>query len=199
MIYLNDGQWRRLYKEVFLYAMRRTSTKSEKRKWTARDHAQEAVQRAFERLLRLDPPEVKDLEGLHSYLCGAVRSELGHHFDHEDAQRKAENLAARERQALAGKGNKSAEQLRTEVAEHEEAKESAQIKMAMLKDELTADAVGLELLALLARGEVEPEKQAARLGVPIEEIYNARKRRQRARDRVNEMYRAKLEDEEKKR
>lgn len=53
-------------------------------------------------------------------------------------------------------------------------------------------------LALLARGEVEPEKQAARLGVPIEEIYNARKRRQRARDRVNEMYRAELEDEGKK-
>ncbi|HEY1691629.1 MAG TPA: hypothetical protein VGG39_05690 [Polyangiaceae bacterium] len=200
VIILSDAQWTRLYKEVLLYALRRTFTKKEKQKWTARDRAQEAVQRACERCLRVDPPDVKDVEGLKSFLLNAVRSELHHYLTHEDVQREKENRAAVERQTIEGKGNKSAEHLRSAVAEREAARRRGAGKMAMLRAELKGDTRALQTVDLIAKGVLEPEDQARQLGCSVEEIYNARKRRARARDRVDQMYRDEDadQDEEKK-
>ena len=70
----------------------------------------------------------------------------------------------------------------------------------MLKRKLTKanDTMVLETMKLIARDVVAPEAQAKALGCDVEEIYNARKRRNRAMDEVVAAIRAGKDDDEEK-
>lgn len=63
-----------------------------------------------------------------------------------------------------------------------------------LRKELAGDRIALATMDLIENDVVEPEEQARRLELPVEAIYNARKRRKRAMQRVE----AACRDEEEK-
>jgi hypothetical protein len=194
LIYLTQRQWARLYKEVLWIALRITHTKVEQLAWTARDRAQEAVQRACERLLRTDPPGLDTIEDLRRYLVGAMRSELHHAGARAETRREAESAAAVEASTITGGATPSAEAMHLAAAQHGQERTRAAKKISMLRKELEGDRIALATIDLIDNDVAEPEEQARRLAVPVEEIYNARKRRKRAMQRVEAAYR----DEEEK-
>ena len=201
MIDLSKAQWTRLYKEVSLFAQRRTYTKVPKRQWNARDRAQEAVQRACERMLTQKPAWVNTYDAARLYLFAATRSELSNVKMRGETRKEAEAMAATEDVTLWGDTAPSAEvmQLEKAIALRDQSK-AARI-IALTQEELGDDRIALGTITCMADEKMSPAEQAQTLECDVEEVYLARVRRVRAVTRALARYDAeskpKPEDEEK--
>jgi len=209
VITLTPAQWSRLYKEVSLFAGRRTYTKVPKRQWNARDRAQEAVQRACERFLTQKPAWVNSFDDARLYLFAAIRSELDHVKMRAETRKEAEALAATEEIALTGgapdeKGgalertSPSAEVMQLEKAIATRDQQKAARIIELTKEELGDDRIALGTITCMADEKMTPAEQAQILECDVEEVYLARTRRVRAVTRALARYAAesKPEDEE---
>ena len=209
MISLTKPQWNRLYKEVSLHAQRRTYTKVPKRQWNARDRAQEAVQRACERMLSQKPAWVDTYDAARLYLYAAVRSELDHVKMRAETRKEAEVMAATEDIALAGgapqgkrgsleRTTPSAEVMQLEKAIATRDQRKAARILELTQEELGDDRIALGTITCMADEKMAPAEQAQFLECDVEEVYLARTRRVRAVTRALARYAAesKPEDEE---
>jgi hypothetical protein len=198
VIDLSKPQWSRLYKEVSLFAQRRTYTKVPKRQWNARDRAQEAVQRACERMITQKPAWVSSYDDARLYLFAAVRSELDHVKMRAETRKEAEAMAATEDAALWGDAAPSPEvvQLQKAIALRDQSK-AARI-LELTKEELGDDRIALGTITCMADEKMSPAEQARILECDVEEVYLARTRRVRAVTRALARYaqESKPEDEE---
>jgi tellurite resistance protein len=188
---LTKPEWARLYKEVMAIALRMTYRRDPKLQYTARDRAQEAVHRAFERFLRVKPAEIQTLEQARDYLVGATRSALGHEKERYAVRKETEDLAAREEAALTGGAAKSAEELHLAKAQTVIQQSRAVRLYRRLRARLrkAKDVIALGTIDCIADGKASPEEQARILGVAVEQIYAARKRRKRVMDQLVAEYR----------
>lgn len=198
MITLTKPQWSRLYKEVSLFAGRKTYTKVPKRQWNARDRAQEAVQRACERFLTQKPAWVTSYDAARLYLFAAIRSELDHVKMRAETRKEAEAMAATEDAALWGDTAPSPEvmQLQKAIATRDQQKAARIIELT--KEELGDDRIALGTITCMADEKMTPAEQAQILECDVEEVYLARTRRVRAVTRALARFDAesKPEDEE---
>lgn len=196
LVQLDRAQWTRLYKEVTLKALQLTHTKVRRLEYTARDRAQEAVQRAFERFLRIQPADVKTLDEARSWLVWRVRSELWNVKEREVTRKEAEAEAVVEDATVRGTSGPSPEQMQLDAAQESRQRTRAQRIVDALREELkkSGDTLALATIDLIANDKTAPEEQARQLGVGVDEIYNARKRRKRAMEKVV----ARIDAEEKK-
>ena len=190
MVKLSQKQWTLLYKVILVLALRMTYTRVKDFQWTARDRAQEAVQRAFERFLRVQPPHVTDVEKAKSYLVAAVRSELSNVRKREAYRKKLEDAAAVEDATLGRDTAKSAEQMNIEKGERLIDNSRAVRMVAKCREILAGDRIALGTMDLIADDEVDVWVHARVLGCEVEDIYNARKRRRRAMQKAEEAVRA---------
>jgi hypothetical protein len=197
VIDLSKAEWNRLYKEVSLFAQRRSYTKVPKRQWNARDRAQEAVQRACERFLTQKPAWVNTYEEARLYLFAATRSELSNVKMRGETRKEAEAMAATEEATLRG-DTPSAEvmQLEKALALRDQAR-AARI-LELTRQELGDDRIALGTLTCMADEKMSPAEQAQILECDIEEVYLARARRVRAVTRALARYEqeSKLQKEE---
>src|SRR5215472_7702355 len=189
---------------MFVLALRRTYTKVEKFQWTARDRAQEAVHRAFDRFHRLRPPEVTDFESAKAYLAMALRSELSNVRARDRYRQERENAAAVEEVTLGRGAAPSAEQMNLDRAEAIDQRSRAERMVAKAREELrrAGDPLAKRALAtmdLIAKGTWDVHEQASILRCSVEQIFYARKRRKRAMKNADEAVRAEDEAAEKER
>jgi hypothetical protein len=198
LIQLTQVQWARLYKEVLVIANRMTFTRSSKHEYSARDRAQEGLHRACMRLFEVKPSGLDTIDALRRYLVGATRSELGHASDRAAFRKATEGAAATDDATVGGGSAPSAEKQNLDAAQRDAEQVDAARAVRMLKRKLTKanDTMVLETMKLIARDVVSPEAQAKALGCDVEEIYNARKRRNRAMDEVVAAIRAGKDDED---
>ncbi len=179
MIALDDEQWDRLYREVLVSALRRTHTKDPKQEWTRRQQACEATQRAFERCLRLKPPDLTSLDAVRLYLLKAVRSELSN-VKREDAARAVHEAAAGvEDETLGRIAAAPAEVIHLDEARARRNRLRAAEAIQKLRQELTEakDDIALGTIECIEKGMTRPAEQAVLLKCSIDDIHNARRRR----------------------
>jgi hypothetical protein len=180
VIDLSRAQWNRLYKEVSLFAQRRTYTKVEKRQFNARDRASEAVQRACERMLTQKPAWVDSYDAARLYLYAATRSELSNVKMRGETRKEAEAMAATEDAALYGGAAPGAEIMQLEKAIATRDQRKAARVLELTQEELSGDRIALGTLTCMADEKMTPAEQAQILECDVEEIYLARARRTRA-------------------
>ena len=190
MVKLTQRESTLLYKMILVLALRLTQTKAKDLEWSARDRAQEAVQRAFERMLRQEPPGVHDFESAKRYLAWTVRSELSNVLQREAHRRKKEEAAALDDATTSGGSVPSAEQANLERAERDASESRAARMVAKCRDLLSEDALALGTMDLMANAITDPREHARILNCEIEDIFNARKRRKRAMEKAEEAVRA---------
>lgn len=190
MVKLTQRESTLLYKRILVLALRLTQTKVKDLEWSARDRAQEAVQRAFERMLRQQPPGVHDFETAKRYLAWTVRSELSNVLQREAHRRAKEEAAAIDDATTSGGSVPSAEQANRERAEREASEDRAGRMVGKCREILEADALALGTIDLMAEGITDPREHARILKCHIEDIFNARKRRKRAMEKAEEAVRA---------
>lgn len=195
MVKLSQLEWNRLYKEVAVFAQRMTFTKKEKAKWTARDRAQEAVQRACERFLTVKPASVTTYEEARTYLVAAVRSELWNAGVRWQVRKEAEKEAVTDHTTTQGVSNPSAEQMNLDQGEHAKAQARAARIVALTREELGADTIALGTMDCIADDIDKPAEQAKKLGCAVEEIYLARTRRRTAMARALARYEEERKDQ----
>jgi hypothetical protein len=188
VIDLSEREWVRLYKEVAVIAQRMTYTKVEKQRWTARDRAQEAVQRAFERFLTLRPEAVRSFDEARAYLLGAVRSELWNVHERGETRREAEKAAVVEEATVTGGAAPAAEQMQLEHSGRVSEQARAARIVELTREELKDDRIALGTMECIAREQAAPAEQAKTLGCTVEEVYSARMRRKRAMTRALARY-----------
>jgi hypothetical protein len=195
---LTDADWKRLYKEMSLLAHRMTFTKDPKKQWTARDRAQEAVQKACLRFLELRPAGLDTLDAVRHYLAGAVRSALGHASERAALRKETEGEAASEEAHVTGGATPSAETMNLEAKQQVVDLRRSRRLMRRLRRKLkdANDTVGLGMLQCIADGHHAAEDQARILKCTVDDIWNARKRRNRAKDEVLAEYTDEGDDEE---
>jgi hypothetical protein len=195
---LTDADWKRLYKEMSLLAHRMTFTKDPKQQWTARDRAQEAVQKACLRYLEVRPAGLDTLADVRHYLAGALRSTLGHASERAATRQETEGEAAAEEVHLTGGATPSAETMNLEAKQQVVDLRRSRRLMRRLRRKLrdANDTIGLGMLDCIAKGHTAAEDQARILECTVEDIYNARKRRNRAKDEVLAEYTDEGDDEE---
>jgi hypothetical protein len=184
LIELTKAQWDALFQDVMLAALKMTSTKVEKRKATQRDKAMEAVQAAFDRLLRVKPPGLDSTDAIRRYLVWTVRSTLANAGELAESRARHETAAATDQQTVDPPVLHSAEQMNLGAAQEEDDKRRDERRMQALRRELAGDRIALGTIDCITQGTTEPAEQAEILECPIEEIYNARKRRKRAVEKV---------------
>jgi hypothetical protein len=193
VIELSRAQWTALYNRVLHTALGMTRTADHQRAFTQRDRAQEAVQQAWLRYLRLRPAGLDTPEAVRDYVLGAVRSSLGHAVARAQTRREIEGKAVAEEAAItrvAPGTTPSAEALKLAHGQQltDEARAASLLRRLKRRLERAGDTVGLDVLGCIARRIVDPEAQARALGCDVVEIYNARKRRQRAMEQVLSEY-----------
>jgi hypothetical protein len=186
LVKLTRKEWSLLYKMILVLALRMTYTKVKELEWTARDRAQEAVQRAFERFLRQDPPGVRDFETAKNYLAAAVRSELSHVKQREAHRRTKEEAAAVQDATISGGSAPSPEQMNLETGERVIDQSRAVRMVAKCRELLAKDTLALGTMDLMAEGITDVREHARILKCEVEEIFNARKRRKRAIEKAEE-------------
>ena len=184
MIELDRTIWERLYREVLMLALRITRTRNQAQEATQADRAREATQRAFERYLRSQPPDVDSIESLRRYLVGALRSELGNALREQTSRMRGEHAWLVEEATLDGDAAVSAETMQLEKAEAERRRLRAARAIERLDVELAGDPIALGTVECIKRGQEKPEEQARILGCTIQEIHAARKRRRRVLTRI---------------
>jgi len=150
VIELTPQEWTRLYKEVALHAQRMTHTKNPKRQWTARDRAQEAVQRACERMLTQRPASVTSFETARSYLLGAIRSSLHHAGEEAEARSSAEQAAIVEDETVRGDPTKTPEQMQLEAGIRAGEQRRAARLVELTREELAGDRIALGTMDCIA-------------------------------------------------
>jgi hypothetical protein len=199
LVNLTRKQWSQLYMAILVLALRMTFTKQKKLEWTARDRAQEAVQRAFERYLRLDPPEVRTLEQLQTYIAGAVRSALGHVREAEEVRKIVERAAVTEQQAIAGAAMPSPEQMNLEAGRSAGDRSRAARIVGRVRERLrrNGDSVALGTMECVTKGIQNAADQAEYLKCSLDAVYRARERRAKVLAEVTAAYVDDDEDEEK--
>ncbi|HEY8039211.1 MAG TPA: hypothetical protein VIF15_05425 [Polyangiaceae bacterium] len=184
MIDLTKKDWDALYRDVLVKALQMTFTKDEKRKATQADRAREATQRVFDRYFRVRPPDVESIDSLRGYLVRALRSEQSNERNGEKAHKRIAEEAAVDTATAQGETRASPEQKNLERAQDEADEERDRRRLKALRAELAGDAIALGTLECIARDETEPAKQAVTLKCSVDAIHAARKRRDRARERV---------------
>lgn len=198
MIELTKQQWTRLYKEVAAFAHGVTFTKVEKRKWTNRDRAQEAVQRACLRFLEVKPPSVETYEQARDYLMAAVRSELSHARERWETRKEHEEAAVVDHTTTEGASKPSPEQMHLEKGEQVREQGRAARIIEYAREYAAGDRLVLGTIDCIEREIEKPAEQARELGCSVEQIYLARKRRvyavQEAIARYERERKAKKED-----
>ena len=177
MVKLTKEQWTRLYKEAAAFAHGVTFTKVEKRKWTNRDRAQEALQRACLRFLEVKPPSVETYEQARDYLMAAVRSELSHARERWETRKEHEKAAVVDHLTTEGASKPSPEQMQLEKAEQVREQGRAARIIEYTREYAAGDRLVLGTIDCIEREIEEPADQAKELGCAVEEIYLARKRR----------------------
>jgi hypothetical protein len=199
VVSLTKEQWTRLYKEVAAFAHGVTFTKVEKRKWTNRDRAQEAVQRACLRFLEVKPAAVETYEQARDYLMAAVRSELSHARERWETRKEHEKAAVIEQATTEGASKPSSEGMHLERGEQVREQGRAARIIELTKEYAAGDRLVLGTIDCIEREIVEPADQAKQLECAVEEIYLARKRRVYAVENAIARYererKAKKEDE----
>lgn len=188
MVTLTKEQWTRLYKEVSAFAQASTFTKDARKKWTARDRAQEAVQKACLRLLETKPASVKTYEDARVYLCGAVRSSLHHAAERQKTRKEAEKEAMAEEVHLGRWTTPSTEAMHLEKGQQIRSHRRAARIVELTREELKGDAIALGTMDCIAADIDKPAAQARKLGCQVEEVYAARARRKNAMDRAIARY-----------
>jgi hypothetical protein len=172
LIELDKKQWESVYKDVLLLAVRIARSK---------DRAYEATQQAFERCLRVRPP-VESVEELSKYLKGAMRSALGHGY--RETHKDYESAAATEHAVVSGGASPSAEEANLEAGDQAREERRIARRTENLMKELENDPIARGTVECIAEGIDEPAEQARILKRSVDEIYKARKRRNRAVERV---------------
>ena len=199
MVKLTKEQWTRLYKETAAFAHGVTFTKVEKRKWTNRDRAQEAVQRACLRFLEVKPPSVETYEQARDYLMAAVRSELSHARERWETRKEHEKEAVVDQLTTEGASKASPEQMQLEKAEQVREQGRAARIIEYTREYAAGDRLVLGTIDCIEREIEKPAEQAKELGCSVAEIYLARKRRvyavQEAIARYEREHKARKEDE----
>jgi hypothetical protein len=200
MIELSESEWNDLVKQVLVFALRQTHTRNVSRQPTQRDRAREAVQRACERCVRVRPAHIQTVDALRTYLFWAVRSELAHASEEGAARRGGESLAAAEAQTLGKASSPSAEVLNLEAGTADRGRKRAALAVERLREELEAagDAIALGTVECIAKDNTEPSEQARILGCSVQQIYDARKRRKRALEKILADVDAGADDEKEK-
>ena len=205
MVKLTQKEFTRLYKMILVLTLRIIQgTKIRELDWTERDRAQEAVQRAFERLQRVDPSSVRDFETAKKYLAGAARSELSNVLKREASRRRREKAAALDEVATSVGFVPSAEQAMFEAGQakvESDKLDASQAHAARIvnkcREILEGDALALRTIDLLLDDITDPHEHARILKRQIRDIHNARKRRNRAIKKAEEAVRAEDDAERK--
>lgn len=188
MVTLTKEQWTRLYKEVFGFAQASTFSRDTKQQWTARDRAQEAVQKACLRMLETKPAEVKTYEDARNYLFGAVRSSLYNAREERATRKEAEEEAMAEEVHVGRWTTPSAEAMNLEKGEQGRLQRRAARIVELTREELKGDAIALGTMDCIAEDIDKPAAQARKLGCEVREIYKARSRRKTAMERAIARY-----------
>jgi hypothetical protein len=198
LIELTKSEWATVLKEVLVVLHKITSTRDERRKSTQADKAEEAVQAAFERLLKTRPAHLDTVVAVRKHLVWAARSALSNAKEAAGARGRTAEAAGIEEAATMRTEAPSAETMNLEAAEQAEAKARDARRLEALKRELkeAGDDLGLEIVGCMERGIGEPAALTAELRCPIEEIHNARKRRQRIVEKILAAERPPDEDDE---
>jgi hypothetical protein len=190
---LSNLEWKALYNRVLHTALAMTRTDDHRLAFHQRDRAQEAVQQAWLRYLRLRPAGLDTPDAVRGYILGAVRSSLGHATARAQTRREIEGQAVLEEAAVtrvAPNTTPSVEARHLARGEQlaDEARARSLLRRLRKRLKQAGDTVGLGALDCIARRIVEPEQQARELGCDVQEIYNARKRRKRAMEQVLSEY-----------
>ncbi len=145
VISLSKPEWRRLYKEVAVIAVRMTYTRDAKQQFTARDRAQEALQRACERMLSTRPAWVTTYEQARDYLASATRSELYNAGIRAGVRRETEKAAVVDENTttVGGGATISAEQRNLEAALRGKERGRADRMLELTREELAGDRIAL--------------------------------------------------------
>jgi hypothetical protein len=196
LITLTKPDWDKLFTDVLLIAQKMTWTKVKERQPTQRDKAMEAVQDAFERFFQKDPPGLATVDEVKRYLVWTVRSELSNAREAGETRKEYEAEAVVEQETVDPPVLGSPEQMNLEASQAEIEKERDRRRLEATRRELADDPIALGTLECMVQGKTDPAEQAVILKCPVEEIYNARKRRKRAIEKVLAAERA-AEDEEK--
>jgi hypothetical protein len=186
---LSNLEWKALYNRVLHTAWGMTRTDDPKQAFMQRDRAQEAVQQAWMRYLRLRPEGLDTPDAVREYVLRAVRSSLGHAAAREQTSREIQGKAVVEEATITGISpvttpSVEASHLAKGVQLADQARASTLLRRLKKRLKQAGDTLGLSLLDCIARRIVEPEQQARELGCDVQEIYNARKRRKRAMEQV---------------
>lgn len=185
---LTKEQWVRLYKEVTGFAQASTFTKDEKQQWTARDRAQEAVQKACLRLLETKPASVRTYEDARDYLLGAIRSSLYNAAEQRAKRKEVEKEAMAEEVHLGRWTSQSPEAMHLEKGEQTRSQRRAARIVELTREELKGDVIALGTMDCIAEDVDKPAEQAEKLGCDVTEIYKARSRRKTALARAIARY-----------
>lgn len=177
---------------------RMTFTKKDALKYTARDRAQEALQRACERLLTQRPPDLKTYEDVRDYLVWATRSELHGAGVSAGTRRGIEKLAMLDQMAPSGGVVAPAERMHLEAAIKLTERKRTDRVLELTREELGEDPFALGTIDCLLDGKDKPAEQAQILGCPVEQIYLARERRWRAMKRAVARFEAETQVSEEK-
>ncbi len=198
MIQLGDKEWAQVVKDVLVVLQRITSTRDDKRRWTQADKAREAVQDAFDRLLRTNPPDLDTVDAVRRYLVRAARSALSHAHDAAQVRAKTAEEAGIEEAATMRTEAPSAETMNLEAAERAEERSRDARWQAEMERELedAGDTFGLTVFRHMMQGIEEPAALAAKLRCPVEKIHNARKRRSLIAQKIRAAERARQDDDE---
>jgi len=188
LVTLSKEQWVRLYKEVSGFAHASTFTKDPKKQWTARDRAQEAVQKACVRLLETKPASVKTYEDARDYLFGAIRSSLYNAAEERAKRKEVEKEAMAEEVHVGRWTTPSAETMHLEKGEQTRSQRRAARIVELTREELKGDAIALGTMDCIAEDIDKPADQAEKVGCAVEEIYKARFRRKTAMARAIARY-----------
>jgi hypothetical protein len=156
----------------------------------------EAVQDAFERYFQKDPPGLDTVDAVKRYLVWTVRSELSNAREAGETRKEYEAAAAVEQETVDPPVFGSPEQMSLEASLAEREKDRDRQRLEATRRELADDPIALGTLECIVQGKTDPAEQAAILKCPVEEIYNARKRRKRAIEKVLAAEQA-VKDEEK--
>jgi len=196
VIELDNKEWERLFRQVFVVAVRMTRSKDPTQEVTQIDRAREATQRAFDRCLRVRPAHLDTVEALRMYLSWAVRSALSHANEEHALRRENEAAVVTELATVGSTAVASAETMTLEVAASERERQRAVRALKRLREELADDRIALGTVECIAAGKTEPADQAGLLKCSIEEVHAARKRRKRALKRILDADEADYDDEE---
>jgi DNA-directed RNA polymerase specialized sigma24 family protein len=174
------ANWTELFPQLEAFAIKRGASSSE-----ATDAVQTAVARLLDGRTTWNPAEGPDLS---DYMMAAVRRILGHErhsarHRHEVPFKRVED--AHDDVEDAHDDVEDAPDPHTDTASFPEAREEREAgRFEQVRLALAQDSLALQVLDLWTSGVAKPADQAARLGVPVTTVYDARDRLSRCARRI---------------